>query len=70
MNEEQLDALIAGVNGLRAAAFCDGNGAVSDQSTGFDADVPCAVATISCGQLEELGQALGAGALIEWSMTT
>jgi predicted regulator of Ras-like GTPase activity (Roadblock/LC7/MglB family) len=70
MNSDQLNGLVSAVEGVRAAAWCDSRGVVRGQSSGFDGDVPCAVATISSSQLSELGQLLGAGPLRDWTITT
>ncbi len=68
MRAEQLSELVEKVDGLQAAALADSEGGVEEQSEGFEADVPCAVAAISQLQLEELGRRLGAGRIRDWAV--
>lgn len=70
MTEDQLNGLVAAVEGIFASAWCDSSGIVEGRSSDFDADVPCAVATISSSQLQELGKSLAAGPLLDWAITT
>jgi|GEM_PF-6416946 len=70
MTEDELNGLVSVVDGIFASAWCDSSGIVEGRSSGFDADVPCAVAAVSSSQLQELGKSLKAGPLLDWAITT
>jgi predicted regulator of Ras-like GTPase activity (Roadblock/LC7/MglB family) len=63
------DALV-GVTGLRTAARADRTGNVEDSAGPDDAETLCAVAAMCNAQVEAIGDLLGAGAMLSWSILT
>jgi hypothetical protein len=69
VKDSEMDALLKELK-VQGVALSSDAGETLESAGNFDAETLCAVASVACGQLRDIGDVLSAGRLERWYLVT